>query len=207
MSEVFSEWTYLQDFELKEWVFQRKLKGNRLHKDKQYEKAAKIYEEAVAGAKKLGDNHMMTLLLCNLSNTLLQLERPEAAGRLADEALLIDPKSIRAMERKAASLSQLNKLSEARNLIKQALSLTDDPNTQGKLELLLHEYSQDVAKQNSMYKKMIKTTEEGSTSRVETEAEEDGLGVSVLSAVVRLVLIPKDMYTWTTSFCRRREQI
>lgn len=207
MSQVFSEWAYLQDFEIKEWVFQRKLKGNRLHKDKQFENAAKTYEEALAGAKKLGDDRMMVVLLCNLANTLLSMEKPEAAGRLADEALQIDPKSTRAMERKAASLSQLNSLSEARNLIKQALSLTDDPNTQGRLELLLHEYSQDVEKQNSMYKKMIRSTEEGSISRVETEAEEDSVGVSVLAAVVKLVLLPKDVYTWTTSFCRRRERI
>lgn len=207
MSQVFNEWTYLQDFELKEWVFQRKLKGNRFHKDKQFEKAAKTYEEALAGAKKLGDDRMMVLLLCNLSNTLLHLDKAEASNLLADEALRIDPTSTRAMERKAASLSQLNNLSEARNLIKRALSITDDPISQGKLEVLLHEYSQDVEKQNSMYKKMMKSTDEAAMTRVETETEEDGLGISLLSAVVRLVLVPKDVYAWTTSFCRRRGEI
>ena len=207
MSQVFSEWTYLEDFELKEWVFQRKLKGNRLHKDKQYEKAIKAYEEAVAGAKKLADDHMIVLLLCNLANTMLNMDKAESALRLAEEALRLDPNSTRAMERKASSLSRLNSLPEAKALIKQALSLTEDPNTRSKYELLLREYSQDVEKQNNLYKKMIRsTTEEATTSRIETEPEEDSIGISVLSAAVRLVLIPRDMYTWTTSLCRRRKQ-
>ena len=100
-----------------------KSKGNKAYRDGDYKTAYKSYSEALCIDPELG--HMNAVLLCNRAASGMGMRRYNDAVLDCDAALRLRPNYARAMQRRARSLRDLGKLSQAITAFQTLLQLPD----------------------------------------------------------------------------------